>query len=111
LRSMSSNTPSSFDAWREFKKAVTSSNYSPQWSHPLVERAARLIGMREYGYSDISDEPSWRSRFIQCYEQLQERAQKEDLLIPEVRGYIETRGGKLLSPSEQMKQLTQGMTK
>jgi hypothetical protein len=111
LRGLSSNVPSSFEAWQEFKRAVTRSNYSPEWSHPLVKQAANLIGMREYGHSDVDDEPSWRARFIQCYEQLQERAERENLLLPEVRGYIEHNGGRLLAPADQMKQLTARMKK
>lgn len=109
LRGLSSNVPSSYEAWQEFKRAVTHSNYVPEWSHPLVEKSAKLIGMREYGQSDVDDEPSWRARFIQCYEQLQERAERENLLLPEVRGYIETNGGRLLAPTDQMKQLTDRM--
>ena len=111
LRGMASNVPSSYEAWQEFKRAVTSSNYSPQWSHTLVGKAADLIGMQQYGRSNVDDEPSWRARFIQCYEQLQERAERENLLLPEVRGYIEANGGRMLAPVEQIKQLTQGMTK
>jgi hypothetical protein len=111
LRGLSSNLPSSYEAWQEFKRAVTRSNYSPEWSHPLVSKASNLIGMREYGHSDVDDEPSWRARFIQCYEQLQERAERENLLLPEVRGYIETNGGRLLSPVDQMKKLTDRMRK
>lgn len=111
LRGMSNNVPSSYDAWQEFHRAVTSSNYSGRWTHPLVGRAADLIGMREYGRSDVDDQPSWRARFIQCYEQLQERAERENLLLPEVRGYIETNGGRMLAPVDQMKQLTARLAK
>lgn len=111
LRGMASNVPSSYEAWQEFKRAVTSSNYSPQWSHSLVGKAADLIGMQQYGRSNVDDEPSWRARFIQCYEQLQKRAERENLLVPEVRGYIEANGGRLLTSIDQMKQLTDRMTK
>lgn len=111
LRGMVSNVPSSYDAWNEFHKNVVRSDYSPQWSHPLVEKTARLIGMHDYGQSNVDDQPSWRARFIQCYEQLQERAQSENLLLPEVRGYIEANGGRFLAPVDQMKQLTERMTK
>lgn len=111
LRGMATNLPSSYEAWQEFRRFVVSSNYSPEWSHPLVERTAKLIGMREYGHSDVDDEPSWRARFIQCYEQLQERAERENLLLPEVRGYIEANGGRMLAPADQMKQLAERMTR
>lgn len=111
LRGLSNNVPSSFEAWQEFKRAVVSSNYSPDWSHSLVGQTAKLIGMREYGHSNVDDEPSWRARFIQCYDQLRERAERENLLLPEVRGYIETAGGRLLAPVDQMKQLADRMRK
>lgn len=111
LRGLSSNVPSSYEAWQEFKRAVITSNYSPQWSHSLVGKAADLIGMQQYGRSNVDDEPSWRARFIQCYEQLQGRAERENLLLPEVRGYVEANGGRLLAPVEQMKQLTDRMSK
>lgn len=111
LRGLTSNLPSSFEAWQEFKTAVIRSDYTHKFSHAIVEEAARLIGMRAYGQSDVDDEPSWRARFIQCYEQLQARAQRENLLLPEVRGYIETKGGLFLAPSDQMKQLAERMKK
>lgn len=111
LRGMATNTPSSHEAWNEFHRAVTSSNYSPQWSHSLIEKTARLIGMREYGASNVDDMPSWRARFIQCYEQLQERANKEDMMLPAVRGYLEVNGEMLEAPFEQMKKLSEGMRK
>lgn len=111
LRGLSNNVPSSYEAWQEFKRAVTRSNYSTEWSHPLIGKAADLIGMQQYGRSNVDDEPSWRARFIQCYEQLQERAERENLLLPEVRGYIEANGGRLLAPVDQMKQLTDRMRK
>lgn len=111
LRSLVSRVPSSYEAWQEFRRFVVASNYSPEWSHPLVEKAARLIGMREYGQSDVDDEPSWRARFIQCYEQLRERAERENLLVPEVRGYLEVNGAKIESPLDQMKRLADRMKK
>jgi hypothetical protein len=104
LRSLSNNVPSSFEAWQEFKKG--------RYSHPLVEKAANLIGRKEFGMSNVDDEPSWRARFIQAYEQLQARAEKEDLMVPEVRGYIEANGGKLMkSPMDQIRSLADGMRK
>lgn len=111
LRGLASNTPSSYQAWQEFKGFVTRSNYAPEWSHPLVEKCAHLIGMREYGQSNVDDEPSWRARFIQCYEQLQERATKDDMMLPAVRGYLEVNGEILESPMDQIKQLSERMKK
>lgn len=109
LRGLVSNTPSPYEAWMEFKRFTVASNYSPEWSHSLVEKTARLIGMRDYGQSNVDDEPSWRARFIQCYEQLLEQAQNENMLLPEVRGYLEFNGARLESPLDQMKKLTAKM--
>lgn len=120
LRGMVTGQPSSYEAWQEFRHIVVTGNYrlgtcakedSAQFSHPLVEKAAKTIGIRAYGQSNTDEEMSWRARFIQCYEQLQERAERENLLVPEVRGYIETNGGRFLAPADQIKLLTERMTK
>lgn len=107
LRSLSYNVPSSFQAWQEVQKQINDNGGDfgkPVWSHPLVVKTVEAIGWRTLRMSE--DQTADRARFIQCYEQFQERAQKEDLLIPEVRGYIETKGGKVLAPTDQIKQLT-----
>lgn len=103
LRGFSNNVPASFEAWREFKQG--------SYSHPLVEKAAQLIGRHEFGMSNIDDEPSWRARFIQAYEQLAQRAEREEMLIPEVRGFIESKGANLLAPADQIKQLAERLKK
>lgn len=106
LRSMSANMPSSFQAWQEVQKQISDNGGDfgkPIWSCLLVEKTVQAIGWRNLRLSE--DQTADRARFIQCYEQFQERAQKEDLLIPEVRGYIETKGGRMLAPVDQIKQL------
>lgn len=106
LRGLSSNVPSSFQAWQEVLKQFSDTGYygTPQWSHPLVEQAVRAMGWRELCMSEnqIAD----RARFIQCYEQLQERVTREEMLIPEVRGYVEANGARLMAPAESMKLLS-----
>ena len=112
LRGMSNNVPSSYEAWQEVGRQINinGGEYgNPVWSHPLVEKAVRAIGWRQLRMSE--DQTADRARFIQCYEQLQDRAERENLLLPEVRGYIETNGGRLLAPVDQMKRLTERMTK
>jgi hypothetical protein len=113
LRSMSLNVKSAYAAWEEVCKQINDNGGDfgkPVWSSSLIERAVNYLGWRNLRMSE--DATSDRMRFIQAYEQLLARASKEEMLIPEVRGFIEDRGAKLLaSPSEQIKQLAQGMKK
>jgi hypothetical protein len=112
LRGMATNIPSSYEAWQEVGKQINENggDYgTPVWSHPLVEKTVKAIGWRNLRMSE--DQTADRARFIQCYEQLQDRAKTENLLLPEVRGYIETNGGRMLAPVDQMKQLTERLTK
>jgi hypothetical protein len=112
LRGMSANVPSAFQAWQEVLRqfSLTGSYGTPSFSHPLIERAVRQLGWRNLCVSE--NQTADRARFLQAYEQLSDRARKEDMLLPEVRGYIEARGGLLLeAPAEQMKRLTARLSK
>lgn len=76
--------PSSFEAWEEIKAFRPVS--------PLAIRAINLLGgIDEFRMSQLSEEPSWRARFIQCYEQLQRRQAEDAMMLPAVTGYIEKR--------------------
>jgi hypothetical protein len=105
LRGMAGNVPGPFQAWQEVLAQFreTGSYGTPQFSHPLIAQAVRQMGWREMCLSEnqIAD----RARFIQCYEQLMSRATKEDMLLPEVRGYIESNGARLMAPAESMRLL------
>ena len=105
LRGMSANVPSAFQAWQEVLRqfSLTGSYGTPQFSHPLIAQAVRQMGWRELCLSEnqIAD----RARFIQCYEQLMSRATKEDMLLPEVRGYIEANGARLMAPADSIRLL------
>lgn len=98
LRSMSSNVPSSYQAWEEVRIFIRDNSYyvEPHWSHPLIEKTVRLFGLENLRQSEngMSD----RMRFIQCFEQLVERAMSDEMLLPEVHGYLEINGAKLLAP-------------
>jgi len=113
LRRASTNLPDSYQAWQEVQKQILENggDYGiPVWSNSLVEEAVRRMGWRNLRMSE--DQVSDRMRFLQCYEQLVERATKDEMLLPEVREFIETRGGRLLNaPQEHMKQLAARMTK
>ena len=111
LRDMATNLPSSFQAWQEVLRQfnLTGSYGTPEFSHPLITRAVNSLGWRELCLSE--NQVADRARFIQCYEQLQERARRDDLLLPEVRGYIEEHGARLPAPVDQIKQLAERWSK
>jgi hypothetical protein len=111
LRGMLANVPSSYQAWQEVQTQILENGGefgNPAWSNPLVEKAVKRIGWRNLRMSDFPE--SERARFIACYEQLVSRAEREEMLIPEVRGYIEANGGKLLSPASQIGLLADKLT-
>lgn len=103
IRTKSTNLPSAYEAWQEVITQIRDNGGDfgkPVWSNPLVERAVRSIGWRELRFSE--NQAADRARFIQCYEQLTERATQEDIMLPEVRGFIEANGGRLLAPADQI---------
>jgi hypothetical protein len=112
LRKYTANIPSSYQAWEEVLRQIVDNggDYgNPVWSNPIVERAVKMIGWRNLRMSE--DATADRARFIQCYEQLAERVSRDEMLIPEVRGYLEVNGARLLAPTDQIKLLAKGMTK
>lgn len=112
LRRASANVPSVYDAWQEVCRefSLTGSYGAPSFTSPLIDRVVKNLGWRNLCMSE--NQVADRARFVQAYEQLLERATREDMLLPEVRGYIETRGGTLLeAPSDQIKRLTAKLEK
>lgn len=113
LRRMSLNIPTAYAAWEEVCKQISvngGDHGKPVWSNPIVQKAVEQLGWRNLRMSE--DPISDRARFVQSYEQLAKRAETEMMLIPEVRGYIESKGAQLLqSPAEQMKRLAEGFRK
>jgi hypothetical protein len=111
LRSFSANVPSSFQAWQEVQKQIliNGGDYGkPEWSSPLVEEAVKRMGWRSLRMSE--DQTADRARFLQCYEQIVERATKQEMILPQVAGYIETKRTESLASGE-MKQLAEGLRK
>ena len=105
------NIPSSYQAWQEVQTQIVDNggDYgNPVWSHPLVEQTVNAIGWRNLRMSE--NQTADRARYLQAYEQLSDRLSREEMQLPEVRGYIEARGGKVLSPVDQMKQLAEGLS-
>lgn len=111
LRRASMNIPSAYDAWQEVLRVISDvgSYGSPEWSSPLIEKVVNSLGWRNLCMSE--NQVSDRARFLEAYEQLSNRAEKETMLIPEVRAYLEDHGAKLLDAPAQIKQLTKGMEK
>lgn len=110
LRSYSVNVPSAYQAWQEVQKQILENggDYGrPVWSSRLVEEAVRRMGWRNLRMSE--DQTADRARFLQCYEQLVQRATQEEMLLPEVRGYIETNRPELITG--EIKMLTDKLRK
>jgi hypothetical protein len=111
IRRTASNTPSAYEAWQIVCRAITEigSYGSPQFESPLIDRVVRNLGWRNLCLSE--NQVADRARFLQAYEQLLERATKEEMLLPEVRHYIEERGAVLLDTPNEIKQLSARLTK
>ena len=77
------------EAWGLVKKAAQHGNYDrpPDFGNPLVNRCAAIIGWRDFLNSDVDQEPSWRARFIEIYNQLREKEVREVRSLPQVREY------------------------
>lgn len=112
LRGYKANLPSSYQAWEEVQRQIVDNggDYGvPVWTNQVIERAVKMIGWRNLRMSE--DSTADRARFIQCYEQLVIRVERDEMLIPEVRNYLEVNGAKILAPMEQIRLLAKGMSK
>ena len=85
----SSHMPSSFEAWNEFLQQARAVGHmgTPEFSHPLVAKTVKVLGWRELCLSE--NQVADRARFIQAYEQLAERASRDMVMLPSVKGYID----------------------
>lgn len=105
LRKHVANVPTSYEAWQEVLRQISDvgSYGSPQFSNPLIDSTVRALGWRNLCLSE--NQTADRARFVQCYEQLLSRAERDDLMLPEVKGYIEANGAPMLPPGAQIKML------
>jgi len=79
-----------YDAWAEVKLHMKAGHTDDPWSDPMIGRAMDGIGgLKAFGQSDVSQEMSWRSRFIDAYRLLKKRERERRLMLPEVREVIE----------------------
>lgn len=91
--------PTTEEAWEEARNAART--FSPyhggilhEWSHPLIEQAARVVGIETMAYSE---EPTVvAAQFRRVYENLRERAQirrqQETLRLPGAAAPMLTEG-------------------
>lgn len=88
LMHRAADVPDEATAWGQVKRALRGG--TPP--HPLAQRAIDALGgLREFGQSDLSDEPSWRARFMQAYGAYRQREVENAMTLPQVTGYIERR--------------------
>ena len=109
--------PTSFEAWNEVINAGPAVRRTAQlieegyeekgyeiieekfcFSHPMVEKVARLLGWpsRFPGDNQMSD----RSQFLKAYEQAVYDAMDYEITLPEVRDFIESQRNKELGMGE-----------
>ena len=105
LRGISSNIPTAFEAWGEVLEQFKYTGYynEPKFSHPIIAETVRLMGWKELCVSEnqIAD----RARFVQCFDQLVARAERDEMILPDVRGYLVSNGAALPEPVGEMKLL------
>ena len=111
IRRRSMNQPSSFEAWQEVQRQIVDvgSYGTPEFSNPLIRKTVDSLGWKALCMSE--NQTADRARFIQSFEQFSERAEKEMMLTPELKGYIEEHGGNLLEAGNEVKQLSERLSK
>ena len=84
--------PSDYEAWEVVRMAFVD-GLDESKIHPLVLQTIKLLGWRNLCMS--TNQTADRARFLEAYNDLVDRKEKGDIALPEVRGYIEQRGGVL----------------
>jgi hypothetical protein len=117
LRRKADGIPSTLEAWDEICSApfrdisedrplyrggekFTTDPDAHQWSHPLVERVARMLGWPNF---PSGEEGVDRAHFFRQYENELARHTTDEVELPLVSEYIESH--------QKVKQLTKGMTR
>lgn len=69
--------PNVYDAWagvkRQLGRDVPIIDGVYQMPDPIATRVMHQLGWKSYGVSNPKDEPSWRARFVEAYEEEQRR--------------------------------------
>jgi len=88
--------PTAAEAWGQVRRAIT--RYGrirvPEFDDPLVAEAVTHMGWRELCVSE--NQVADRARFLQIYEQLEQRRAQGDKLLPPARQLAVRSGGQLL---------------
>lgn len=118
--------PSALEAWAEVNKAyyrdyrscplyadgqIFYEDPNPfKWSHPLVERVAKLMGWPKFPGND--NEAVDRAHFLKQYEIELQNKTAESVELPAVTGYIEARrNDKALPVGSELKQLSERLSR
>jgi len=83
-----SGVPTASEAWGEVKLQIGAVGYvgTPEFSHPLIDQAVRIIGWRDLCMSNNA--VAERARYIQAYEALLGRQRTEVAMLPQVRDTV-----------------------
>lgn len=75
------------EAWGELKRAVAiyGRERQPEFSDPILAATVSALGWVDFCNSDISDEMSWRARFVELYSDYRRREIDQARMSPEVR--------------------------
>jgi hypothetical protein len=78
--------PTALEAWGQVKAQVVRVGHrgEPHFDDPVLARSVDVLGWRDYCLSDVDQEPSWRARFVQIYDQLRAREMDSVRCLPEV---------------------------
>lgn len=86
LQEQAQDVPTAYEAWQQVKAYYQ--GRSVDW-HPLTASAFDTLGGHAaFGQSNISDEPSWRARFISAYDVLLKREQDNVRMLPQVKDHV-----------------------
>jgi hypothetical protein len=87
-----SGVPSSYEAWEEVLHQVNVNGGQfgvPVWSHPFVASTVGVLGWRNLCLSE--NQVADRARFIEAYEQICNRAENRQMMLPQVKEFVERR--------------------
>lgn len=115
LKRQAAGVLDSYQAWEEVCRQLIENGGefgTPIWSSPLVERAMKSIGWRNLRMSE--NQVADRARFIEAYNQVANRAERDEMDLPQVREYLEEQRVLALETGERkevMLQLADRMSK
>jgi len=81
-----SSLPSSYEAWQEAISHCHRGEYR-NYSHPLIEKAAMIIGVEYWRNMNVDDEMPTRAHFFKIYESLLSRAESDMKMLPQVKEF------------------------